>query len=367
LKPPELHQYPAVLRFGRLGDMIMLTALLSLLHQRFGNPCLVVGAGPWNPHVYRGHPDVKRVWSFARHIPFPFSSAWPGVIWALHRSNPAPIYVCETHDRQLIRIKRLLKSSGVDPGRCLFITDEASPAAEHWIDRLLRFGARTPPSVTVPDPATSSPSNRQWAPSLHVLDFERRRRDEWLQANGWAERPLILIQPGNFRSMGSSRDRQDRMAADDKAWPVQQWAALFELLHQRIPEALIMLCGASREGAMLRRVQAAVSQPWVEAAELSLRELFALCESAHSMISIDTGPAHAAAALDVPLVVLYGAEPPARWLPRSGSGSPVVSVGGPPTSTRVDQITVEQVFRSWDASTRQSQPPDIERQRKIVV
>jgi ADP-heptose:LPS heptosyltransferase len=248
----------------------------------------------------------------------------------------------------------------------MFITDEASPADEHWIDRLLRFGSQTPPSVAVPNPPADSRSNLQWAPSLHVLDPERTRCDEWLRANGWAGRPLILIQPGNFRSMSSSRDRQDRMAADDKAWPVQRWAALFDLVHQRIPEALIMLCGASREGPMLRRVQAAVGQPWVEVAELSLRELFALCESAHSMISIDTGPAHAAAALDVPLVVLYGAEPPARWLPRSGSGSPVVSVGGPPTSMRVDEITVEQVFNSWEAITRQSQPPDIER-RKVVV
>ena len=37
------------------------------------------------------------------------------------------------------------------------------------------------------------------------------------------------------------------------------------------------------------------------------------------------------------------------WLPRSGSGSPVIGVGGPPESMRVDQIPVEPVFDAWCA------------------
>jgi ADP-heptose:LPS heptosyltransferase len=69
----------------------------------------------------------------------------------------------------------------------------------------------------------------------------------------------------------------------------------------------------------------------------------------HSMISVDTGPAHAAAALGLPLVVMYGAESQQYWLPRSHSGSPVVGVGGPPESVRVDQIPVERVFDAWCA------------------
>ena len=65
------------------------------------------------------------------------------------------------------------------------------------------------------------------------------------------------------------------------------------------------------------------------------------------MISVDTGPAHAAAALGLPLVVLYGAESPAYWLPRGPAGTAVVGLGGPPHSTRVDQLSVEAVFEAW--------------------
>jgi heptosyltransferase-2/heptosyltransferase-3 len=65
------------------------------------------------------------------------------------------------------------------------------------------------------------------------------------------------------------------------------------------------------------------------------------------MVSVDSGPAHAAAALSVPLVVLYGAESPTYWLPRSPSGSPVIGVGGPPASRRADQVSVDAVFDAW--------------------
>ena len=98
---------------------------------------------------------------------------------------------------------------------------------------------------------------------------------------------------------------------------------------------------------MLERVRAAAGLDSVVVVGVELRRLFALCEAAHSMISVDTGPAHAAAALGLPLVVMYGAEAQRYWLPRSISGSPVVGVGGPPHSVRADEIPVEAVFDAW--------------------
>jgi heptosyltransferase-2/heptosyltransferase-3 len=114
-----------------------------------------------------------------------------------------------------------------------------------------------------------------------------------------------------------------------------------------MPHAMIVLCGAPQEGDMLREIEAAAGLQAVAVAELALRPLLALCEAAHSMISVDTGPAHAAAALGLPLLVMYGAESPGDWLPRSPDGSPVVSVGGPPDATRVDEISVDAVFDAW--------------------
>ena len=336
---------PTVIRFGRVGDMIMLTALTQALHQRYGIPCQVVGAGPWNAAIFRAHPDVARAWSLPRHLPVALNFTWPRVIAAMLRARPGPVYVCEPHHRQLLRVRRLLRYGGIDPARCLFITDLAMRENEHCIDRLLRFGAQTPPALL--GRGSSVAAGPGCTPRLQVLDEERHARDAWLRASGWYGRELVLIQAGNFRSMSGNHATAERRAADDKAWPVQHWQQLFTLIHARLPSALIVLCGVRSEAPMLRSLRDAVGLDCVVVAEPPLRPLFALCEAAHSMISVDTGPAHAAAALGLPLVVLYGAESPAYWLPRGPVGTAVIGLGGPPRSTRVDDIGVQTVFEAW--------------------
>lgn len=337
---------PTVVYFARLGDMVMLTAMLSLLHRRYRMPCLVVGGGT-SGGVFQGNPDVAQVWSFGRHFPFPLTSIWPQVARALRDTHPGPIYICEHHYRQLPRIRRMLRFSGVDPARCLFMAEEPE-TLHHSVDRLVRLGEQTPPSINAADypvPTQDSP----WAPRLRMSNADRADLNEWLQGQGWSGRPIVMVQPGNHRSMSRRRRRWARLKTDDKAWPIERWASLSQKIHARMPNALIMLRGTREELAMLRQIQVATALDAVVVAEVGLRRLFALCEASHSMISVDTGPAHAAAALGLPLVVMYGAGPQRFWLPRSISGSPVIGVGGPPETTRVDQICVDKVFQAWCA------------------
>jgi ADP-heptose:LPS heptosyltransferase len=340
---------PIVFAFGRLGDMVMLSSVLHLLHLRFGRRCLVIGAGVWNSRLYQGHADVESVLSFARHMPFMLSQVWWQALSALYRSAPGPIYVCERSPRQLARIRRMLTLSGVSPARCLFISDLPGDG-EHWVDRYLRLGQLTPPAISANEYPVRSAGNP--GPRLNVSDAERAERDLWLRARGWLGRKLVLLQPGNYRTMSRRRDKWRRLNADDKAWPLENWVALVRKVLDVLPDAAVVLCGAPQEGAMLHEIRAAAGLPEVVAAEFNLRQLLALSESAHSMISVDTGPAHAAAALGLPLVVMFGAESPRVWLPRSPSGSAVLGVGGPPAGSRVDQIPVQDVLDAWRSLVR---------------
>src|SRR5437762_2656607 len=244
----------------------------------------------------------------------------------------------------LTALLRLLRVSGVDGRRCVFISGDT--AAEPRIDGLVGLGTVTPPGLRATDYPLPPPAALD-GPRLHVLATERAERDAWLQAQGWYGRELILLQPGNHRSMGPRRARWRRLNTDDKWWPLERWAELVHRIHACRSEALLVLCGSSEEVPMLEEIRTAARLASVVVASTGLRQLFALCESAHSMISVDTGPAHAAAALSLPLVVLYGAQSPSYYLPRSPSGSAVVGVGGPPFSTRVDQLCVEAVFEAW--------------------
>ena len=338
---------PTVFFFCRLGDMVMVTRLLNLLHRRYGRPCQVIGTGSWTPTTYFGNPDVQGVWAFHRHLPFLLDGAWLPVRRALRAAAPGPIYVCERHYRQLPRIRRMLRLSGVDPRRCVFLTDLPVEASEHLVDRMVNLGLRTPASLRAEDyPAPELDSLD--GPRLYVLDSERAERDAWLKSKGWLGRELIVVQPGNHRSMGPRRERWRRLNTDDKWWPLERWAELLQRIRAARPQALLVLRGSQEEVPMLEEIRAVTGlDDGVAVVGTTLRELYALCQGASSVVSVDTGPAHAAAALSVPLVVLYGAESPRYWLPRSPSGSPVVGVGGPPVSNRADQVSVDTVFEAW--------------------
>ena len=324
----------------------MLTAMLDFLHRRYRKPCQIIGAGSANAAVYEGNPDVERIWSFHRHLPFPLSADWPQAARALRASHPGPIYVCEHHYRQLPRVRRMLAFSRVDTRRCVFISEEPGRGKNHSVDRLVRLGEQTPELLDAADFPLPT-ATYTWAPRLQVFDADRLERDAWLSSQGWAGRQLIMVQPGNHRTMSRRRKRWRRLATDDKAWPLERWVELLHRVHARMPDALIMLRGSHEETRMLQQIHAATRLDSVAVVVVGLRLLFALCEAAHSLISVDTGPAHAAAALGLPLVVMYGAESQRFWLPRSLSGSPVIGVGGPPETVRADQIPVDAVFDAW--------------------
>jgi heptosyltransferase-2/heptosyltransferase-3 len=359
---------PIVIWFGRVGDLILMSALLEILHRRFGSPCHLIGAGSWLTELYAAHGDVARVSCLHRYTVWVLDPAWWRTLRALRARRADPVYVCETDPRKLARIRRLLSFSGTEPARCVFLAPESSPGAAHtalphtskiapthWVDRLVSFGRLTPAAFNAADyPWPAAPPPR-CAPRLEVSAAASAECAAWLERQGWRDRTLILVQPGNRRTMRGRRLRVS--AADDKAWPLERWAALLHRIHARLPQAVIVLCGAPRESLLLKWIAAAAQLPAVAAAELPLPRLLALCARSHSMISVDTGPAHAAAALGLPLVVLFGAHSQQQWLPRSPTGSQVSGVGGPPQSDRLDQISVEAVFAAWCALVTAPQAP----------
>ncbi|MBV8495495.1 MAG: glycosyltransferase family 9 protein [Gammaproteobacteria bacterium] len=357
---------PIVIWLGRVGDMILLSALVGILHRRYGAPCHVIGAGAWPAEIYAVHGDVARVSCLHRYTAFLLDPAWWRTLRLLRATRSDPVYVCEYDPRKLARVRRLLRFAGVDPRRCLFITDDAAPpahrvdtpadvdaalphtfkpSAAHWVDRLVRFGGLTPPAFDAgayPCPPSTAPCA---APRLEVSAAAGTECDAWIASRGLSGQPLVLVQPGNRRTMRGAR--LDLARDDDKAWPLERWGQLLRGIHAQLPQAAIVLCGAPRESLLLGWIAAAAQLACVVPAELPLSRLLALCARAHSMISVDTGPAHAAAALSLPLVVLFGAHSQAEWLPRSPTGSPVVGIGGPPHSSRLDAIAVETVLAAW--------------------
>lgn len=344
---------PIVIRFGRLGDMLLLAPLLDRLHRGYGKPCLLLGTGPWSAPLYHAHPDVARVLQVcARHRPLALSPERWHMLAALHHASGAAVHVCETEPRALAKIRRMLALTRVSPERCVFATATPALAGEHWIDRLLRTAGQPPRACTHAWREPDGPDAT--APRLTLTTEDRRDRAAWLHARGWHGEPLWLVQPANKRSMRWNGPRCD----DDKAWPTPHWIAALRALQAEHPAARILLCGVPNEAPLLDRLaaDARLANIDVVARDLPLRRLLALAELAQGMLSVDTGPAHLAAAMDCPLVVLFGAQSPAVWCPRSPGGSPVVALGGSPQHTRAAGITPDEVI----AALRRLPPRDPE-------
>jgi hypothetical protein len=144
----------------------MESTLLEILHRRYGERCHLIGAGSWPAELYATHADVVRVTCLHRYTAFLFDGAWWRALAELRASLRGPVYVREYDPRKLARVERLLRASGTDPARCLFITrtaclqdakhrvdtqastdtllpQAAQPPPVHWIDRLVCFGRLT--------------------------------------------------------------------------------------------------------------------------------------------------------------------------------------------------------------------------------
>lgn len=137
---------PLVVRFGAFGDVVLLTPLLTLLHRRYGRPCRVLGSGAWLEPLLAGNPDVQEVLTArSRKRPYWLDRSQQRLVKTLRVHPPGPVYICD--DYALDKIHWLLDRAGIPPERCVY----ANPGCllqrgEHWVDRWLRFGARTPPA-----------------------------------------------------------------------------------------------------------------------------------------------------------------------------------------------------------------------------
>ena len=335
---------PLVVRCGAFGDVVMVTTLIRLLHARYGSAVDVVGSGAWTPPLLAGDPAVAHVQLLAsRKTPYALSpSQWALVRW-LRRRGRGPVYLCDTTPET----RALLLRGGVHEED---IVDTAPDDArrgdrlELWPDRWLALGMRDPAHAY----ATRDVDAQCFRlPQLAVGDQARHDLAQW-RRDKRLEGPLVLFQPGNKRT-----HKRGKVLTRDhpKYWPPQHWAAVARAIWADRPDAQVLLCGSPPEHAVLEEIRHACDDdPRLHnlADDLPIPRLLALIEQAQGMVSVDTGPAHAAAALGCPLVVLFGAAPIAKWRP-IGPGR-IEWLGGAkgPDSMAAD-IPPQDVIEAWRA------------------
>lgn len=333
---------PLVCRFGAFGDMVLITPLLRRLYERCGEPCDLVAIGGWNRLLFSHMPWVREVLTIdSRSAPYWIDRSQRGLVRLLKERRYRNVWICETSSKSY----RLLGRAGITRANSVNQLDLTPVGGEHYCDKWLRLGNESPAGFGSPRQAAAEPNTR-----LFVTADEQRECRQWLEGRGLDPAlPLVCIQTGSKRT--TRRGRADR-DSNTKYWPETRWAAVIDGATERLPGAQLLLCGVPAELEMCRAVESHCERGasvQTVADDLPLRRLLALLSIAHSCISVDTGPAHAAAALDCPLTVLFGKASPARFRPVS-SGSPVRVLQGFATGDDepdIAHIEPAQVLDAW--------------------
>jgi heptosyltransferase-2 len=128
--------------------------------------------------------------------------------------------------------------------------------------------------------------------------------------------------------------------SETKNWPEAKWADLLQYLLTKTTSN-ILLIGGEAEGERLQRLAAALSPTRVQVAQsLPLTELAQLLQGCAAFVGHDSGISHLAAALGIPVIVLWGNTIEQIWRPPHECVTIVRSVGGLHSIT-VDQVAAE--------------------------
>lgn len=102
-----------------------------------------------------------------------------------------------------------------------------------------------------------------------------------------------------------------------RKWPLDYFAELCQRLLSELPHCWLVITGVASEGKDAQFIRDRVQSPQCIdfTGQTNFRELLALYGIARLMITNDSGPAHFAAVLRLPTVVLFGPETPRLYSP----------------------------------------------------
>lgn len=150
----------------------------------------------------------------------------------------------------------------------------------------------------LPWPASRPQANLAVSPEARTMLREKLRAlrcADWNEAGGFA-----CIVPG--------------AAFESKRWSAEGFAAVVDHLSARWGLASVVIAGPGQEKLAHQVISAANAKSAVLGG-LSLKELVALLEIARIFVGNDSGPTHIAAALNCPVVAVWGSSDPTVWHP----------------------------------------------------
>ena len=296
-----------LVQLDHLGDAIISTVMLPPLRARYPKASIEVLAGPWNREIFEAAPEVDRVHvsrlnRFARGrrgLGWIFSALWWGLALRRRRVDLAIDCRGEFPLGVILWLSGARRRVGWDCGGGGFLLTDSPPfvpdrpEVDSRLALLAELGIR-PRGEEV------------WRPVIHPSEQARDRAERLLAElprRSGIGGPLCVVHVG-----AGMRAKQ---------WSAEHWRELIGRLVDRLG-AQVVLVGSPGDRIIARQI--AGRRPRAEVADwtgrLSVAELAAVLERADLALGADSGPAHLAAAVGTPVVVLFsGTNNPRQWQP----------------------------------------------------
>jgi lipopolysaccharide heptosyltransferase I len=322
-----------------LGDIVLALPALRALRMSFPEAKISWLIRPEFAQLIENHPYLDEIITFDRKL---LGKAWfhPGAFGAL---------------MSLIRKLRRSKFDIVFDFQGLFRT-----AFLAWLSGCKkRFGMANAREFATIFYTHKVPQDIE---SIHMVDYYLKI----IQAAGASEFGVEFVFPPNPNAEDSvgrllaSHGIEDNYAVlisgsahQDKCWPPERFAQLADKISSQYGLSIVAT-GSASEADIVEKIKEKANVPIASiAGQTSLSELVALLKCARLVVSNDTGPGHIAAALGVPLVLMFGRTNPIRLEPYQrkhcvmaiepdGRG---VTISSTDPKYDIKLITVEQVYQ----------------------
>lgn len=299
-----------VVRAGALGDTLMATPLLPALAGRYPAAAIDVLASAAAAPLLANHPRVHRVLALRwRNLPYAVSFEKRVLVRRLREASYDLAIVLEHAAQYLELVRRAgprriagFHETSFDPALSSAANNLRAAGFEDWAARPLA------PEIFLDE--------RDRATAIEAIGVPRERR---------RRSPLVGLHSG-YGPVGRSKRNQDVRL---RGWKLENFVDLGRDLAGR--GATIVLTGSAEDRPAVERIARGLpTGSYIDAAgRLGVRGLAAAIEMMDAFVSVDSGPAHMAAAVGTPLVVLWGPGILEQTRP-IGARAPVIIVRHPP-------------------------------------
>ena len=282
-----------MVRAGAVGDTLMATPLARAIRRSYPDVCLVFLCARSACDIFRFNPHVDEVIPLAaRHLPSWLSLEKARIARRLAELRLDSMIVLESH-RSFTDLARRSGAARIVSYGALPDVRGAERAVfdptKHAIENNLRAA----------EPLGVRPDGLRM--EMHYPEeFDDRVRERLRFAGVRPDTRLVGIHAG----WGGRK--HSLVETRLKSWPPDRFARIARIL-VAAEKAHVILTGAWADRALTEFIAREAGVPCLNwAGELSLLDLAALIRRMDLYVSIDSGPAHMAAALGTPLVVLLG-------------------------------------------------------------